>query len=107
MRLNLQFVSRDTREHGNANAKVLDAEGKVRHYTKTRMLTPNCFQTPSSEFQETRAAKSTAEVTAEQLSGALRVDSYFAPCLLPRTTAVVRLANLNVHLHNSLPAFTR
>ncbi|XP_075990406.1 vacuolar protein sorting 13B isoform X2 [Anticarsia gemmatalis] len=41
--------------------------------------------------------------TAEQLSGVLRVDSYFAPRLLPRTKLIVRVQETELHLYNSLP----
>ncbi|KAJ8737284.1 hypothetical protein PYW07_000555 [Mythimna separata] len=58
------------------------------------------------ESHETQSGKASSDVTAEQLSGVLRVDSYFAPRLLPRTKALVRVSNLHIHLHNSLPAFT-
>ncbi|XP_060809400.1 uncharacterized protein LOC106130565 isoform X3 [Amyelois transitella] len=42
-------------------------------------------------------------VTAEQLSGVLRVDSYFAPRMLPRLRLALRFVSLDVNLHNSLP----
>ncbi|XP_053623621.1 uncharacterized protein Vps13B [Plodia interpunctella] len=45
-------------------------------------------------------------VTAEQLSGVLRVDSYFAPRMLPRVRVALRLVYLEVNLHNSLPNIT-
>nr|XP_049694087.1 intermembrane lipid transfer protein VPS13B isoform X1 [Helicoverpa armigera]XP_049694095.1 intermembrane lipid transfer protein VPS13B isoform X1 [Helicoverpa armigera] len=48
-------------------------------------------------------ARVTAGVSAEELLGVLRVDSYFAPRLLPRITVALRLARLQVHAHNSLP----
>lgn len=51
--------------------------------------------------------KTVEGVTAEQLSGVLRVDSYFAPQVLPRIKFVVRVADTEVHLHNSTPSFTR
>ncbi|XP_028176967.1 uncharacterized protein LOC114364842 [Ostrinia furnacalis] len=42
-------------------------------------------------------------VSAEQLSCAVRVDSYFAPRALPRLRVAARLATLELHAHNSLP----
>ncbi|RVE51489.1 hypothetical protein evm_003890 [Chilo suppressalis] len=42
-------------------------------------------------------------VTAEQLCGAVRVDSYFAPRALPRVTLCARAAGLQLHAHNALP----
>lgn len=46
-------------------------------------------------------------VTAEMLSGVLRVDSYFSPRLLPRIRVTVRLDTMLVHFHNSLPKLKR
>ncbi|XP_026331803.1 uncharacterized protein LOC113239151 isoform X1 [Hyposmocoma kahamanoa] len=46
-------------------------------------------------------------VTAEMLSGVLRVDSYFSPRLLPRIRVTMRLSSMLVHAHNSLPTFDR
>lgn len=51
--------------------------------------------------------QSVPQVSAQELSGVLRVDSYFAPCLLPRVRLTVRMASLDVHMHNSLPSFSR
>ncbi|KAL0902781.1 hypothetical protein ABMA27_000580 [Loxostege sticticalis] len=42
-------------------------------------------------------------VTAEQLSCAVRVDSYFAPHALPKLRLSVRLAAFELHAHNALP----
>ncbi|CAH0578321.1 unnamed protein product [Chrysodeixis includens] len=52
---------------------------------------------------EHEKCKPVNDVTAEHLSGVLRVDSYFAPRLLPRTRIITRLAHLQIHLHNTLP----
>ncbi|VVC87784.1 unnamed protein product [Leptidea sinapis] len=46
-------------------------------------------------------------ISAEQLSAALRVDSYFAPRSLPRLRVGVRLVNLDINVHNALPKLTR
>lgn len=43
------------------------------------------------------------ELTSEQLWGSMRVDSYFAPRLLPPTRVAMRLAALNIYLHNDMP----
>ncbi|XP_050683023.1 uncharacterized protein LOC126978332 [Leptidea sinapis] len=45
-------------------------------------------------------------ISAEQLSAALRVDSYFAPRSLPRLRVGVRLVNLDINVHNALPKLT-
>ncbi|KAM3969019.1 vacuolar protein sorting 13B [Aphomia sociella] len=42
-------------------------------------------------------------VTAEQLSGVLRVDSYFAPRLLPHAKLSLRVVAFEFNAHNSLP----
>ncbi|KAI8430532.1 hypothetical protein MSG28_000769 [Choristoneura fumiferana] len=55
--------------------------------------------------EETPAAQGDA-VSAEQLWSALRVDSYFAPRLLPRVRVALRCTELELHLHNSLPNLT-
>ncbi|XP_049885072.1 intermembrane lipid transfer protein VPS13B isoform X3 [Pectinophora gossypiella] len=44
-----------------------------------------------------------SQVCAEQLSGILRVDSYFAPKLTPRVNCSLRFAALEIHVHNSEP----
>ncbi|KAG7312970.1 hypothetical protein JYU34_000041, partial [Plutella xylostella] len=44
--------------------------------------------------------------TAEQLSSAVRVDSYFAPALLPTARAAVRFTSLEAYAHNTLPKLT-
>ncbi|XP_045784582.1 vacuolar protein sorting-associated protein 13B [Maniola jurtina] len=46
--------------------------------------------------------KKTCAVTAEQLSGVLRVDSYFAPRHMPRARIALRLTALELHAHNEL-----
>ncbi|XP_068617900.1 intermembrane lipid transfer protein VPS13B isoform X2 [Battus philenor] len=43
------------------------------------------------------------ELSAEQLWGILRVDSYFAPRLLPAVRFAIRFAALTCYLHNDLP----
>ncbi|KAJ0183610.1 hypothetical protein K1T71_000033 [Dendrolimus kikuchii] len=52
---------------------------------------------------ETTGARYVCGVTAEQLSGVLRVDSYFTPRQLPLTRVVLRVAALEIHAHNSIP----
>ncbi|XP_059059916.1 intermembrane lipid transfer protein VPS13B [Achroia grisella] len=47
-----------------------------------------------------------SDPTAEQLSGVLRVDSYFAPRLLPQAKLSLRVVAFELNLHNSLPALT-
>ncbi|CAH2103450.1 unnamed protein product [Euphydryas editha] len=42
-------------------------------------------------------------VSAEQLSGILRVDSYFAPRFLPRARIALRIVAMDIHTHNDLP----
>ncbi|CAH0716660.1 unnamed protein product, partial [Brenthis ino] len=51
--------------------------------------------------------KKCCNVTAEQLSGVLRVDSYFAPRLMPRARLALRMAVLEIHAHNSLPVLSK
>ncbi|CAG9558247.1 unnamed protein product [Danaus chrysippus] len=46
--------------------------------------------------------RQTCRVSAEQVSGALRVDSYFAPRLLPRARLALRLAGVEIHVHNDI-----
>ncbi|KAG6459378.1 hypothetical protein O3G_MSEX011352 [Manduca sexta] len=67
---------------------------------RTDPLSPDAAPDPPS------GRRGDCGVTAEQLSGVLRVDSYFAPRLLPRTRLVVRVAFLEVHAHNSLPCLS-
>ncbi|KAL4717819.1 hypothetical protein ACJJTC_000968 [Scirpophaga incertulas] len=47
---------------------------------------------------------SNTTVTAEQLSGAIRIDSYFAPKALPRIQVATRMVGFELNLHNSLPS---
>ncbi|XP_041987845.1 vacuolar protein sorting-associated protein 13B isoform X2 [Aricia agestis] len=47
------------------------------------------------------------EVTAEQLSGVLRIDSYFATRLLPSAHVAVRFAEFEVNAYNNLPKLSR
>nr|XP_034839520.1 vacuolar protein sorting-associated protein 13B [Maniola hyperantus] len=51
--------------------------------------------------------KYTCAVTAEQLSGVLRVDSYFAPRHMPRVRLALRLTALELHAHNELPVLPK
>ncbi|XP_063545729.1 uncharacterized protein LOC134753720 [Cydia strobilella] len=46
-------------------------------------------------------------VSAEQLSSALRVDSYFSPRSVARVRAALRCTELELHAHNSLPSLYR
>ncbi|XP_038216589.1 uncharacterized protein LOC119835687 [Zerene cesonia] len=46
-------------------------------------------------------------ISGEQLSGVLRVDSYFAPRLLPRFRLALRLACFEFNVHNALPKIAR
>ncbi|XP_048004674.1 vacuolar protein sorting-associated protein 13B-like [Leguminivora glycinivorella] len=46
-------------------------------------------------------------VSAEQLSSALRVDSYFSPRSVPRVRAALRCTQLEIHVHNALPTLSR
>ncbi|XP_052752571.1 intermembrane lipid transfer protein VPS13B isoform X4 [Galleria mellonella] len=63
-----------------------------------------CESPPGS--QAGRTSVPTGGVTAEQLSGVLRVDSYFAPRLLPRAKLSLRMVAFELNAHNSLPALT-
>ncbi|XP_063394354.1 intermembrane lipid transfer protein VPS13B [Cydia fagiglandana] len=46
-------------------------------------------------------------VSAEQLSSALRVDSYFSPRSVARVRVALRCTELELHAHNSLPSLSR
>ncbi|XP_061707410.1 intermembrane lipid transfer protein VPS13B isoform X2 [Cydia pomonella] len=46
-------------------------------------------------------------VSAEQLSSALRVDSYFSPRSVPRVRAALRCTEFELYAHNSLPSLSR
>ncbi|XP_063374098.1 intermembrane lipid transfer protein VPS13B [Cydia amplana] len=46
-------------------------------------------------------------VSAEQLSSALRVDSYFSPRSVARVRTALRCTELELHAHNSLPSLSR
>lgn len=61
------------------------------------------YENPS----EPPLGKPACGVTAEQLSGVVRVDSCFSPRMAPRVRLVTRLASLLVHVNNDLPPVTR
>ncbi|XP_064076371.1 intermembrane lipid transfer protein VPS13B [Vanessa tameamea] len=50
---------------------------------------------PSKDY-----SKRTYNVTADQMSEVLRVDSYFGPLFLPRNRVAVRLSAMEIHAHN-------
>ncbi|XP_022832298.1 uncharacterized protein LOC111360569 [Spodoptera litura] len=83
-----------------------DSEPPVPYEFLSSRFLPRSEPLLIDEQPEQMDVKSVSGVSAEQLSGVLRVDSYFAPRLLPRTKAVLRVANFNLHLHNSLPSLT-
>ncbi|XP_037868646.1 uncharacterized protein LOC101746464 isoform X2 [Bombyx mori] len=88
--------------------RIYEETGKETPYEfKLSKFTPRNDPLQTDTFSEPPDPTGSASgVTAEQLSGVIRVDSYFAPRLLPNTRLFVRAANIEVHFHNSLPYLT-
>ncbi|CAH2207647.1 jg5671, partial [Pararge aegeria aegeria] len=63
---------------------------------------PSADEAPASDNNS-----QTFTVTAEELSGILRVDSYFAPRHMPRARVALRFVSLELVAHNELPSQSR
>ncbi|CAG4977886.1 unnamed protein product [Colias eurytheme] len=85
--------------HSDANAPPFEFD--MRKFMPSR--DPMSFdQPPVCDYYQ-----KTSPITGEQLSGVLRVDSYFAPKLLPRFRLALRMACLEFNVHNALPKIDR